>query len=115
MSIRSPFIVSTILALILLCSANPGHCERTWYLSVCQELVTAARSYEARAEAHNRIAKSFMIQIENMAKLEKNQGTIAAMDNLFAQYDQNRKMESKLRELYRQATEEAKQCMKSID
>jgi hypothetical protein len=115
MNIRSPFIVSAFLALILICSANPGYCERTWYLSVCQELVSAARAYEARAEAHNRIAKNFMIQIENMAKLEKNQGTIAAMDNLFAQYDQNRKMEGKLRELYRQATEEAKQCMKSID
>lgn len=115
MNLRSSIIVFTLLSLSVLCATNPGYCERTWYLSVCQELVSSARAYEARAEAHNKIARSFMLQIENMAQLPKNQGTIAAMDNLFAQYDQNRKMEHKFRELYRQATEEAKQCMKSID
>ncbi|MDQ7783634.1 MAG: hypothetical protein RDU20_12190 [Desulfomonilaceae bacterium] len=115
MNFRSSFIVFTLLTLTLLCAANPGYCERTWYLSVCQELVSSARAYQARAESHNQIARSYMLQIENMAQLPKNQGTITAMDNLFAQYDQNRKMEGKFRELYRQATEEAKQCMKSID
>lgn len=114
MNFRSSFIVFTLLSLSLLYAA-PGYCERTWYLSVCQELVSSARAYEARAESHNQIAKSYMLQIQNMAQQPKNQATIQAMDNLFAQYDQNRKMEQKFRELYRQATDEAKQCMKSID
>lgn len=115
MNLRSSFIVFTFLFLNLLWSTTPVYCERTWYLSVCQELVSSASAYQARAEAHDRIAKSYKMQIENMAKLEKTQATISAMDNIFAQYDQNRKMESKFRELYRQATEDAKQCMKSID
>lgn len=115
MNFRSAYIVLGLLSLSLVCTAQQGHCERSWYLSMCQELVSNARSYEARAEAHNKIAKSYMLQIEALAKVEKNAGTIAAMDNLFAQYDQTRKMESKYRELYRQATDEAKQCMKSID
>ncbi len=115
MNLRSSFIVFTFLFLNLLWPANPAYCDRTWYLSVCQELVSSARAYQARAEAHDRIAKSYKLQIENMAKLEKTQATITAMDNLFAQYDQNRKMEAKFRELYRQITEEAQQCMSSID
>ncbi|MBM3302759.1 MAG: hypothetical protein FJY85_22775 [Deltaproteobacteria bacterium] len=115
MNIRPALIVLALLSVLVLSATRPAYSERTIYLHVCQELVTQARSYEARAESHNRIAKAYMLQIENLAKYPKNQGTIAAMDNLFAQYDQNRKMESKLRELYRQATEEAKECMKQID
>jgi hypothetical protein len=115
MSIRPAFIVLAFLSVLLLAGTQPGYCERTVYLHVCQELVSQARSYEARAEAHNRIARAYMIQIENLAKFPKDQGTVLAMDNLFAQYDQNRKMESKFRELYREATEEAKQCMKNIE
>lgn len=93
----------------------PGQCERTQYLGLCQELVNAARSYEARAAHHNRVAKSLMMQIENVAKLPKNQGTIQVMDSLFNQYEENRALEQKFRQLYREATEESKNCMKSVE
>jgi len=115
MNLKSAIIAVALAALFLTATGNIAYCERTLYLSACQELVSMARSYQARAEAHNRIAKSYTMQIENLAKFPKNQGTIAAMDNFFSQYDENRKLESKYRELYRQATEEAKGCMKNID
>lgn len=115
MNLRSLFIVLAVASILLTSSATPVFCERSAYLALCQELVSQARAYQARAEAHNRVAKAYMIQIENLAKSASNQSTSLAMDNLFAQYDQNRKLEAKFRELYRQATEEARLCMNSID
>ena len=112
-----PKIALVFLALItvLLMGTNTAFSERAMYLSVCQELVSTARAYEARAEAHNRLAKAYMLQIQNLAKFPNNQGTSAAMDTLFSQYDQNRKLESKFRELYRETTDRANNCMKSLD
>ncbi len=96
-------------------AAGIGNCQPGMVLNVCQELLNNARMYEARASNHNRAAKVIQTQIESMAKLPKNDGTIQAIDNLFAQYDQNRSLESKYRELYKQATEEANRCMKSAE
>lgn len=116
MNLKSTFIVLTLLSVLLISFAGPAFSEeRTMYLSVCQELVNQARAYEARAVAHSRIAKGFMNQIENLAKVNKTQGTIQAMENLFSLYDQNRELERKFRELYRKASDEAKQCMKSVE
>lgn len=115
MSLKQSLIIATALCALLIAATGPAFAERTMYLNVCQELVNQARSYEARAAAHGRIAKSLMSQIESLAKLPKNQGTMAAMDNLFAQYDENRALESKFRGLYKQATSESEQCMKSAD
>ncbi len=108
-------LVFLLIFVSLLMGTNMAFCERSAYLSVCHELVSMARAYEARAEAHNRVAKSYMMQIQNLASFPKNEGTIASMDALFSQYDQNRKLESKFRELYRETAEEAKKCMKSVD
>ena len=47
--------------------------------------------------------------------MPKNQNTISAMDSLYAQYDQNRLLEIKFKELYRQATDEAQRCMNRMD
>jgi hypothetical protein len=99
------------------CLALPagGLCDRTNYLSVCQELVSTARGYEARANYHAQVSKNLMMQIENYAKLPKNQGTQQALDSLFSQYEENRAMEGKLRALYREATREADRCMRSAE
>jgi len=112
-----PLVMSLAIVSFLLLSATTSLAagERTMYLNVCQELVTQARAYEIRASQHNNIAKSFQIQIESLAKLPKTQGTISAMDNLFSQYDQNRLLEIKFRELYRQTADEAERCMKRMD
>lgn len=115
MNPRSLIISLAICSLLLMLAAGPAYPDRTLYLTVCQELVNQARSYEARAGFHNSVAKSYQMQIENLAKMPKNQGTISQMDTFFAQYDQNRLLELKMRELYRQATEEADRCMKRVD
>lgn len=115
MNLRYALVILAIFAVLMVAGVGTGQCERTLYLSVCQELVNSARSYEARAAHHNRVARGLQMQIENMAKLPKNQSTILALDNLFAQYDENRALENKFRELYRQATEESKKCMKSAE
>ena len=78
-------------------------------------MVSQARAYDARASQHNNVAKGYQMQIENLAKLPKNQTTVSAMDSLFAQYDQNRLLEIKFRELYRQTSAEAERCMKRMD
>jgi hypothetical protein len=83
------------------------------YLGLCQEIVNNARSYEARANYHNQIAKSLMAQIENFAKLPKNSATAQAVDNLFASYEENRAMERKFLDLYRKSSLEADKCMQS--
>ncbi len=94
---------------------TPAFSERTQYLNLCQELVNSARSYEARASFHARQAKNIQSQIEAYARLPRDTSTSAAIDIFFSQYDENRVMEAKYRELYRQATEEAKNCMKKVD
>ncbi|MBI4963796.1 MAG: hypothetical protein HY913_11020 [Desulfomonile tiedjei] len=115
MNPRSLIIPLAICSLVLILAAGPAYPDRTLYLNVCQELVNQARSYEARASFHNSVSKGYQMQIENMSKQPKNQGTISAMDSLFSQYDQNRLLEIKFRELYRQTSEEAERCMKRVD
>ena len=114
MNAKTPVIILALVALIVISAIGPAYGDRTVYLVVCQELVNRARSYEARANMANQVAKGLMMQIEHLAKFPKNQGTIAGMDALFAQYDENRAMEQKFRELYRQAQDEAKQCMQQV-
>jgi thiol-disulfide isomerase/thioredoxin len=108
---------ATLLAFLMLMTTlvTPAISGRTNFLSVCQELMNQARTYEARASYHGQVCKALMQQIENVAKQPKNDATIAAIDQYFAQYDENRSLEQKFRELYMQATEDAKQCMKSAD
>jgi len=115
MNPKSVIISVTICSLLLILAAGPAYPDRTLYLTVCQELVNQARGYEARAAFHNNVAKAYQMQIENLSKMPKNQGTISQMDTLFSQYDQNRLLELKFRELYRQASEEADRCMKRVD
>lgn len=113
---RKPALFSLFALIVLsLVTTLPADCDRSMYLGVCQELVSTARSYEARSTYHQNIARVLQMQIENMAKLPKNQGTIMAMENLFAQYDQNRALENKFRAMFRQANEEADRCMKSAE
>lgn len=106
--------IAIITALILL-SVGPACAGQTLVLNLCQELVNMARSYESRAGNHNTQAKNIMGQIESLAKLPKNAGTEAAMDRLFSQYDENRALEKKYRELYRKFSEESDKCMKSVE
>ncbi len=105
----------TLLASIIIANGAPAFCERTIYLNVCQELVNSARSYEARASHHARMAKVVQTQIELFAKLPKDVNTSQAIDQLFSQYDENRVLEAKFRDLYKQTSEEAKKCMKSAE
>ncbi|MEJ2718414.1 MAG: hypothetical protein P8182_14980 [Deltaproteobacteria bacterium] len=111
MNLKSTIIAFSLLSLMTLWAVGSANAERTLYLNACQELVSMARTYEARANWHNRVARSLMNQIENFAKLPKNQATITIMDNLFSQYDENRALESKFRELYRKTSAEADTCM----
>jgi hypothetical protein len=113
MSLRTAFVIAIMSSLLIVATTGPVQCQSTAVLNVCQELMNSARSYEARATAHSRIAKALMSQIENLAKLPKNDGSISAMDNAFSQYDENRALENKFRTLYRQATDESERCMKS--
>lgn len=115
MNLKPALITLSITCLLLASAVGPAYCERSAVLTVCQELVNQARAYESRAQAHASLAKAYMVHIENLAKLPKNTSTAQAMDSYFAQYDQNRTLERKFTELYRQATEEAKQCMKNAD
>jgi hypothetical protein len=115
MDLKKALTVTLFFALIMAFAVGPGYCERTMVLSVCQELVNSARGYEARATAHSRIAKSLQAQIENLAKMPQSSATMQAMDSLFAQYDENRAMEMKMRDLYRQSTQESDRCMRSAD
>jgi len=115
MNLKAAFSVFSLVAMLTILTATTADCDRTMYLGVCQELVSGARSYEARATFHNNVAKAFQIQIESLSKLPKNQGTISAMDSLFSQYDQNRMLEGKFRSLFRQASDDADRCMKSAE
>lgn len=116
MNPKSLVLSLAIVTFLFVAAATPVTAvERTMYLNVCQELVTQARAYEARATQHNSIAKAFQMQIENLAKMPKTQSTVTTMDSLFSQYDQNRLLEIKFRELYRQTSDEAERCMKRLD
>ena len=114
MNAKTPVIILALVALLIIATIGPAYGDRTVYLVVCQELVNRARAYEARANQANQTAKGLVAQIENLAKYPKNQSTVSGMDALFAQYDENRAMEQKFRELYRQAQDEAKQCMQQV-
>ncbi len=113
--IRSVFFVIALMSILLITGPGQVFSDSGMALNVCQELVNNARAYENRATWHNRVCKNLMQQIENMSKLPKNAGTSQALDSLFQQYDQNREMENKLRLLFRQTSEEAERCMKSIN
>ncbi|HMK34670.1 MAG TPA: hypothetical protein VK463_06370 [Desulfomonilaceae bacterium] len=112
MNLRSALIIIAVLSMLLLVHVGPASCETVASLNVCQELVNSARNYEARATYHNQISKSLQMQIENFSKLPKTQSTALAIDQLFNQYDENRMLEQKFRDLYRQAADQAKSCMK---
>jgi len=114
MNLKFALVVLAIVFSLLFSATGPVHCERTLSLTVCQELVNSARGYEARSAYHNRVAKALMMQIQTMAKQPSNPGTVSAIDSLFGQYDENRVMEKKFIELYRQVSDEANNCMKSV-
>jgi hypothetical protein len=115
MNLKSAFIVFALTILLLVSVGGPGPCQGQQVVTVCQELVNLAASYDARASYHRQVAKAYTIHIESLAKLPKNTTTIQAMDNFFALYDQNRALEAKFKDLYRQTSEEAKRCMKSVE
>lgn len=115
MNLKPLIIPIAFFSLMLILAAGPAAADRTLYLTVCQELVNQARAYEARSSFHNSVTKGYQMQIENLSKMPKNQGTISQMDILFSQYDQNRLLELKFRELYRQSSDEADRCMKRVD
>lgn len=113
MNLKTTLFLFCIVSGLIVAMTLPANCDRSMLLVVCQELFSTARSHEARATFHSNVARNIQIQIETMAKLPKNQGTILAMENLFTQYDQNRTLENKFRTLFRQTTEEAERCMRS--
>jgi hypothetical protein len=104
-----------IIALCFLAASPALSNDRGSYLNVCQELVSSARTYEARSAHHGRVAKQLQSQIENLTKMPRNDNTGQIIDSLFGQYDENRALESKFRDLYRQSSDEAKKCMKSAE
>jgi ABC-type protease/lipase transport system fused ATPase/permease subunit len=111
---KPPVILLIIFTALISALAGVCSAENSMMLGLCQELVNNARSYEQRAASHANTARNIMSQIENTAKQEKTEHTMAAMDHLFQQYDQHRAMERKYRELYKKAADQAKQCMRSI-
>ncbi len=86
MNLKFAIVVLLTVSFMLLSATAPVYCERTLSLTVCQELVNSARSYEARSTYHNQAAKAYMAQIQSFAKQPTNQNTSAVMDNLFTQY-----------------------------
>jgi hypothetical protein len=112
MNLKSVLVIFSVVSMLLVLSSGSALCQSASGLNVCQELVSSARSYEARATYHGQVAKNLQMQIENVSKLPKTQGTAFTMDQLFAQYDENRSLESKFRDLSRKATDDAKGCMK---
>lgn len=112
---RTSLLAIFTFVVIILAPPCLSLAENPMMMGLCQELVNNARSYEQRAASHASAAKNIMVRIEAVAKQEKTEQTIAAMDTYFKQYDQHRAMERKFRELYKKATEEAKYCMKSLE
>lgn len=116
MNHKAALIIFVFVSLLLISITGPACGDsRTQYLVACQQLVSTARGYEAQATAHSQIAKSLQMQIENLSKFPKTQGQALGIDTLFAQYDQNRMLEQKFRELYREAADQAKACMKGAE
>jgi hypothetical protein len=116
MNRKAALIFLALVSLLLILITGPAYCEpRTAYLVACQQLVSTARGYEAQASAHGQIAKNLQMQIENVSKFPKSQGQALGIDTLFSQYDQNRALEQKYRELYREAADQAKSCMKAAE
>jgi hypothetical protein len=115
MSLR--FIALLLLAISILAfpSVTNVYSDNSMSLNTCQELLNNARSYDSRATWYNRVAQGLMQQIQNMAQQPKTQATVQAMDNLFQQYDQNRQMENQMRQLSRQLSDQAQQCMKTVN
>ena len=113
MSLKTVFVVTALLSCFIVATTGPAYCQATAVLNVCQELVNAARSYEERSVAHGRIAKALSMQIQNLSRQAKSEATMAAIETLFAQYDENRTLENKFRTLYRQASDECERCMKN--
>lgn len=103
------FILTAALSLSMVVPAESG---RGRFLSLCQELVNQARSYESRATHHANEARNLMVRIEQMGSREKSAQTAADLDRLFKDYDEHRAMEKKLRELFRSLSQEADKCMK---
>lgn len=115
MSLR---FVTLLILTILVVTVSGNNCvysDNTMALNSCQEILNNARSCESRATWYNQVAKGLMQQIQNLSGMPKNPGTIQAIENLFQQYDQNRQMENQMRQLFRQYSEQAQQCMKSLN
>jgi hypothetical protein len=107
-------LLITFLAVTVL-GSHSVYSDNTMAMNSCQEILNYARSYESRATWHNQVAKGLMQQIQNLASMPKNSNTLQAIENLFQQYDQNRQMETQMRQLFRQYSEQAQQCMKSLN
>ncbi len=115
MSLR---FIALLIMTFLAITFSGNHCvysDNTMAMNSCQEILNNARSYESRATWHNQVAKALMQQIQNLSSMPKNSGTMQAIENLFQQYDQNRQMETQMRQLFRQYSEQAQQCMKSLN
>ncbi|MCL5123267.1 MAG: hypothetical protein M1511_01980 [Deltaproteobacteria bacterium] len=115
MSLR--FIASLLFAFILLAlpTTSTVYSDSSMALNVCQELINHARSYESRATWHTQVAQGLMQQIQSMSKQPQTPGVLQTIDNLFQQYDQNRQLASQMTQLYRQYSDQAQQCMKSVN
>ncbi len=113
--IRSIFVVVAFISILLVTGPGTALSDSGVALNVCQELLNSAKNYETKANWHNQVCTNLMQQIQNMSQLPKNNGTMQALDNLFKQYDQNRELENKYRQLSRQASDEAQRCMKTAN
>jgi hypothetical protein len=112
MNLKFVLVIFSVVSVTLILTAGSARCQSVSSLNICQELVSSARSYQARADYHSQVAKNLQMQIQNVAKLPKNQGTEMMMDNLFTQYDENRALEKKFQNLSRKASDDARGCMK---
>ncbi len=116
MNHKTALIAFALVSIFVISAIGPAYGEsRTTYLFTCQQLMNTARGYEAQASAHGQIAKNLQMQIENLSKMPKTSVQALGLDTLFDQYDQNRALEHKYRELYREASEQAKACMKAAE
>ncbi|MGC8657833.1 MAG: hypothetical protein ACP5U1_02060 [Desulfomonilaceae bacterium] len=115
MSLR--FIALLLFAFILMAFPNTStvYSDSSMALNVCQELINNARSYESRATWHTQVAQGLKQQIENMSKQPQTAGVLQTIDTLFQQYDQNRQLASQMTQLYKQYSDQAQQCMKSLN
>ncbi len=116
MNHKAALIIFALVVILPISALGPAYGEsRTAYLVTCQQLVNTARGYEAQATAHGQIAKNLQIQIEGLSKMPKTSAQALGIDTLFSQYDENRALEQKYRELYREVSAQAKDCMKAAE